>query len=181
MGGSAAIVHLAWHTLLGGGIAAALGLTVPFGIRALFTRDLAPEYLKTPILLAGALGVYAAGEAIQPETGVLKDQFYGIAALGWRGSTVHWHRWRQAYYSLALFGVVLANIEVTGLQELRRFKESLTVFLVSGAVHPADRQYRSEDGRDAQLADRGDHPGHSVCRTSVGDLAGNDRSESQLA
>ena len=31
-----------------------------------------------------------------------------------------------------LFGVVLANIDVTGLQELRRFKESLTVFLVSG-------------------------------------------------
>ena len=46
IGGSAAIVHLAWHTILGGGIAAALGLTVPFGIRALFTRDLAPEYLR---------------------------------------------------------------------------------------------------------------------------------------
>ena len=105
IGGNAAIVHLAWHTILGGGIAAALGLTVPFGIRALFIRDLAPEYLKTPILLAGALGVYAAGEAIQPETGLV-------------GAT--------------LFGVVLANIEVTGLQELRRFKESLTVFLVSG-------------------------------------------------
>ena len=105
MSGNAAIVHLTWHTLLGGGIAAALGLTVPFGIRSLFTRDLAPEYLKTPILLAGALGVYAAGEAIQPETGLV-------------GAT--------------LFGVVLANIDVTGLQELRRFKESLTVFLVSG-------------------------------------------------
>ena len=105
IGGGAAIVHLAWHTLLGGGIAAALGLIVPFGIRALFARDLAPEYLKTPILLAGALGVYAAGEAIQPETGLV-------------GAT--------------LFGVVLANIDVTGLQELRRFKESLTVFLVSG-------------------------------------------------
>ena len=78
---------------------------MPFGIRTLFRRDLAPEYLKTPILLAGALGVYAAGEAIQPETGLV-------------GAT--------------LFGVVLANIDVTGLQELRRFKEALTVFLVSG-------------------------------------------------
>ena len=100
-----AIAQLAWRTLLGGGIAAGLGLAVPFGIRALFRRDLAPEYLKTPILLAGALGVYAAGEAVQPETGLV-------------GAT--------------LFGVVLANIDVTGLQELRRFKESLTVFLVSG-------------------------------------------------
>ena len=100
-----ALVRLAWRTLAGGGIAAALGAVVPFGIRWLFRRDLAPEYLKTPILLAGALGVYAAGEAIQPETGLV-------------GAT--------------LFGVVLANIDVTGLQELRRFKESLTVFLVSG-------------------------------------------------
>lgn len=105
MSGGAAVIHLAWHTLLGAGLAAALGLVVPFGIRTLFKRDLAPEYLKTPILLAGALGVYAAGEAIQPETGLV-------------GAT--------------LFGVVLANIDVTGLQELRRFKESLTVFLVSG-------------------------------------------------
>lgn len=100
-----AVLHLAWRTLVGGGIAAALGLVVPFGIRTLFRRDLAPEYLKTPILLAGALGVYAAGEAVQPETGLI-------------GAT--------------LFGVVLANIDVTGLQELRRFKEALTVFLVSG-------------------------------------------------
>lgn len=105
MSGTAAIAYLTWHTLLGAGVAAVLGLVVPFGIRTLFARDLAPEYLKTPILLAGALGIYGAGEAIQPETGLV-------------GAT--------------LFGVVLANIDVTGLQELRRFKESLTVFLVSG-------------------------------------------------
>lgn len=105
MSGGDALVHLAWKTLLGGGIAAALGLALPFGIRTLFRRDLAPEYLKTPILLGGALAIYAAGEAVQPETGLV-------------GAT--------------LFGVVLANIDVTGLQELKRFKESLTIFLVSG-------------------------------------------------
>ncbi len=105
MSGGDAIVHLAWKTALGGGIAAALGLVLPYGIRTLFRRDLAPEYLKTPILLGGALAVYATGEAIQPETGLV-------------GAT--------------LFGVVLANIDVTGLQELKRFKEALTIFLVSG-------------------------------------------------
>jgi NhaP-type Na+/H+ or K+/H+ antiporter len=96
---------LAGRALFGAVVAAALGVALPFALRYAFRRDLAPEYLKTPILLAGALGVYAAGEAIQPETGLV-------------GATI--------------FGVVLANIDVTGLQELRRFKESLTVFLVSG-------------------------------------------------
>jgi NhaP-type Na+/H+ or K+/H+ antiporter len=96
---------LAGRAAFGVAMAAALGVLLPFALRYAFSRDLVPEYLKTPILLAGALGVYAVGEAIQAETGLV-------------GATI--------------FGVVLANIEVTGLQELRRFKESLTVFLVSG-------------------------------------------------
>jgi NhaP-type Na+/H+ or K+/H+ antiporter len=96
---------LAGRTLLGAVAAGVVGMALPFGLRWLFNRDLAPEFLKTPILLAGALGVYAIGEAIEPETGLV-------------GAT--------------LFGVVLANIDITGLQELKRFKESLTVFLVSG-------------------------------------------------
>ena len=100
-----AVSGLAIHVVVGVLSAGALGVALPFGLRTAFRRDLMPEYLKTPALLAGALGVYAAGEAIQPETGLV-------------GATV--------------FGVALANIEVTGLQELRRFKESLTVFLVSG-------------------------------------------------
>jgi NhaP-type Na+/H+ or K+/H+ antiporter len=96
---------LAGRAMFGVFVAGLLGLCLPFCLRYAFRRDLVPEYLKTPILLAGALGVYATGEAIQAETGLV-------------GAT--------------LFGVVLANIDVTGLQELRRFKESLTVFLVSG-------------------------------------------------
>jgi NhaP-type Na+/H+ or K+/H+ antiporter len=105
-GGSfGALSGLTLRAVSGFVIDAGLGVGLPFGLRYVFHRDLAPEYLKTPMLLAGALAVYAAGEAIQPETGLV-------------GAT--------------LFGVVLANIDVTGLQELRRFKESLTVFLVSG-------------------------------------------------
>lgn len=100
-----AIAVLAGRTLLGALAAASIGFALPYALRWIFNKDLAPEYLKTAILLAGALGIYAVGEAIEPETGLI-------------GAT--------------LFGVVLANIDVTGLSELRRFKESLTVFLVSG-------------------------------------------------
>ncbi len=104
-GDLAALSGLTLRSLAGVVIDGGIGVGLPFVIRYAFHRDLAPEYLKTPILLAGALAVYAIGESIAPETGLI-------------GAT--------------LFGVTLANIDVTGLQELRRFKESLTVFLVSG-------------------------------------------------
>ncbi len=32
---------------------------------------------------------------------------YGVLALGWRGSAVHWRRWRQAYFFLAAIAVPL--------------------------------------------------------------------------
>ena len=102
---TSAVLTLAAHAIVGCMVAGGSGVALAYGLRAAFHRDLAPEFLKTPILLAGALGVYALGELIQSETGLV-------------GATV--------------FGVMLANIDVTGLQELRRFKESLTVFLVSG-------------------------------------------------
>jgi Ni/Fe-hydrogenase subunit HybB-like protein len=37
-----------------------------------------------------------------------KRQVYGVAALGWRGSAVHWARWIQVYRILALLGVLQA-------------------------------------------------------------------------
>jgi len=45
---------------------------------------------------------------------LLKAQIYGIAALGWRGSTVHWQRWQDAYRVIALFGVLLIVSLQTG-------------------------------------------------------------------
>lgn len=41
-------------------------------------------------------------------SGLLRRYLYGIAALGWRGSAVHWARWRQAYRILALLGFTQA-------------------------------------------------------------------------
>jgi Ni/Fe-hydrogenase subunit HybB-like protein len=46
--------------------------------------------------------------------GLLRAQLYGIAALGWRGSAVHWERWRQAHRTLALLGVLLVVSLQTG-------------------------------------------------------------------
>ncbi len=37
--------------------------------------------------------------------GMLRAQLYGILALGWRGSAIHWRRWGAACRALALMGV----------------------------------------------------------------------------
>ncbi|HSK39437.1 MAG TPA: sodium:proton antiporter [Arenibaculum sp.] len=99
-----AAVELGGHLALGTLVAIVLGIGLPFAIRWVFRRDQAPEMLKTPILLASVLAIYAASNAVQHEAGLV-------------GAT--------------LFGLVLANIGITGIQELRRFKESLTILLVS--------------------------------------------------
>ena len=48
------------------------------------------------------------------ETGRVRAQLYGIMALGWRGSALHWLRWSQAYRIIALLGVVLVVSLQTG-------------------------------------------------------------------
>ncbi|WP_428375746.1 quinol:electron acceptor oxidoreductase subunit ActD [Lichenicoccus sp.] len=37
----------------------------------------------------------------------LRARLYGVAALGWRGSAMHWHRWRQAMRCLAVLGLLI--------------------------------------------------------------------------
>ncbi len=44
----------------------------------------------------------------------LLAQCYGIAALGWRGSIIHWHRWSHAYRGLAMLGVLVVIALQTG-------------------------------------------------------------------
>jgi Ni/Fe-hydrogenase subunit HybB-like protein len=46
--------------------------------------------------------------------GLLRAQLYGIAALGWRGSAVHWHRWTHAYRILAWLGLLVVISLQTG-------------------------------------------------------------------
>ena len=72
---------------------------------------------------------------------LLRAQLYGIAALGWRGSAVHWHRWVQAYRTLALLGVVTvvalqagASVMFAGTSEPGWHDTLLPVTYLAGAV-----------------------------------------------
>src|SRR6185437_7410947 len=102
--GDTAHGSLAVRMLSGVAVAGSLGVSAGFLVRWLFTRDQAPEELKTPILLALALGVYAVSNLVMDEA--------GLAAA-------------------TLFGVTLANLRIPGLRELARFKQALVVLVVS--------------------------------------------------
>ena len=44
----------------------------------------------------------------------VRARLYGVAALGWRGSALHWRRWRHAYRSLAVLAVLIVVCLQTG-------------------------------------------------------------------
>ncbi len=88
----------------GTALAVALGVGAGFGTRFAFDRDQVPEYLKTPMLLVLAMGTYAGANLLIDGAGLL---------------------------AATIYGVTLANLHIPGLAELRRFKESLVVLLVS--------------------------------------------------
>ncbi len=45
---------------------------------------------------------------------LLRAQLYGIGAIGWRGSVIHWQRWERGYRAIGVFGVVLVVSLQTG-------------------------------------------------------------------
>lgn len=102
--GEEAVTDLALHLAEGAGAAAVLGVGSAFLVAWAFRRDLVPETLKTPLLLALALVAYAVPNLLMHEAGLI-------------GATA--------------FGIALANLHVPGIAELRRFKEALVVLLVS--------------------------------------------------
>jgi NhaP-type Na+/H+ or K+/H+ antiporter len=95
---------LAMALVSGISVALVLGIGAALLVRFLFLRDQMPEVLKTPVLLALAMGVYAVSNLFMNEA--------GLAAA-------------------TIFGVALANLNIPGLGELARFKEALVVLLVS--------------------------------------------------
>ena len=86
-------------------VAGALGWFVGRALGAAYRRGFVPEYLKGPGMLATVLGTYALGNLLMPEAGLLT-----VTALG----------------------VALGNANLPSIEELRRFKEYITIALVSG-------------------------------------------------
>lgn len=68
-------------------------------------HDKIPEYLKAPVLFAAALGVYGIADMTQNEAGLL---------------------------AATILGLVIGNMRLPSMSEIRRFKEYITILLVSG-------------------------------------------------
>ncbi|MBB4002277.1 cation:proton antiporter [Aurantimonas endophytica] len=89
----------------------ALAIAVPGGIAAgrflawAFARGAAPEYLKAPILLAAVVGMNSLTNLVLEEGGLL---------------------------TVTVMGITMANSRIASLADLRRFKETITILLVSG-------------------------------------------------
>ncbi|MCW5629829.1 MAG: sodium:proton antiporter [Rhodoferax sp.] len=93
-------------TGVGAAIAAAavFGGLGGWGIGWLYRRGAAPEHLKSPILMVLVLVVYWASNQVQHEAGLL---------------------------SVTVMGLVIGNMKLIELESLQRFKEHLTIVLLS--------------------------------------------------
>lgn len=93
-------------TALGSGLLAGLGLGLGAGyfLKYAFKHSWVPEFLKVPVILTLVIIVYGAANLVQEEAGLL---------------------------SVTVFGFVVGNIGLKIIDEVRRFKENISVFLVS--------------------------------------------------
>lgn len=115
-----AVIAFETYLVIGGGhhaeslvmniaIAAGFALLAGFGIAQLliwaFIRGHVPEYLKAPVLFAAVLTVFATANVLLEESGLL---------------------------AVTIMGIRMGNSRIASLAELRRFKETVTILLVSG-------------------------------------------------
>lgn len=86
-------------------VAVGIGVLIGAAVAYVFPRGYVPEFLKSPALFTAVLVCFGTAEAIEHETGLL---------------------------AVTAMGIYLANARIASLPELRRFKENMTVILVSG-------------------------------------------------
>ncbi|GAA4765601.1 sodium:proton antiporter [Stakelama sediminis] len=85
--------------------AGVIGVALGFAVTWLFPRGYVPEFLKSPVLLITVIAGFVVADIIKHETGLV---------------------------TVTLMGVVMANRPIHSTHLLRRFKEDLTVLLISG-------------------------------------------------
>ena len=85
-------------------VAAGLGGLMGWLTGKAFQRGMVPEYLKSPVMLTLVLVVYVISNLAQEEAGLL---------------------------AVTTMGIVVGNMNLPGLQDMKRFKEYITVMLVS--------------------------------------------------
>jgi NhaP-type Na+/H+ or K+/H+ antiporter len=81
-------------------VAAGLGWAMGWLVGRAFQRGLVPEYLKSPVMLTLVLLVYVLSNGVQDEAGLL---------------------------TVTIMGIVVGNMSLPGLQDMKRFKEYITV------------------------------------------------------
>ncbi|GAN85629.1 sodium:proton antiporter [Komagataeibacter intermedius] len=103
-GMSLAAMEIGPHLLFATMFAIACGIFPAVLIKFLSARDMLPEILRIPMILAFAMGVAAVCNLLMQGAGLM---------------------------AATVFGMALANLHVTGMSELQRIKESLGVIVVS--------------------------------------------------
>lgn len=103
-GEGAAGAEVAMRLVASVATALALGAGAAFVLAASFKRGWVPEFLKGPVMLGLVLVVFALANEVQESAGLL---------------------------AVTIFGTALGNSRLPSLDELRRFKEYITVLLVA--------------------------------------------------
>ena len=86
-------------------VVAAISFALAHLIKRLFDHGHMPEYLKTPFLLATVLTVFFGCNMALHESGLI---------------------------AVTILGITLANINTASIEGIKRFKETITILLVSG-------------------------------------------------
>ena len=82
-----------------------VGIVSAYALTWAFKRGSIPEYLKAPVVTAWVLAVYVISNVLADETGLL---------------------------TVTAMGMAMANLKFAAAVEMRRFKETITIILVSG-------------------------------------------------
>lgn len=96
--------QVAWNLAIAIAAGGMCGGGVAYLVSLAFRRHFVPEYLKLPITLALVIGVFVGVNAVQDEAGLL---------------------------AVTVMGIVMGNMHLPSIEEMRRFKESITILLVS--------------------------------------------------